>query len=396
MTEVHQSTVLPLALPHRMATSAPPVPPAPAAQPALALPGRMLPGFTSNLLVQANDTESAATASVIAHAGVGVVHTLSHRHRRRSSQFADVLAAVTHTRRVAPTADVLVDRNRYSGGRRADTTSPMSAQWVEDQLIRLKLPWAMGDPGFASSIADVGSVLSDGQTLKGRVIIPLPIPHELLRDDADTILGLVNDQDKPVAIILQHRADPFGTAGVVEGLTHLLHGADVPVLLLRTDTSALGAISHGAAAAAVGAHSGLRHVFPIQDKAGGAGEKLAFVIPELLTYVLANRFAKAYLLDPSLPMWRCACWLCGGRDLNWIKASQHAPIAAFQHSVTTISQLGAQLQRLSRTHPIAAWDQMVTAAQAAHGAASNPSGSPWAPQDFLAHWHQGNSRVSVT
>jgi len=135
--------------------------------------------------------------------------------------------------------------------------------------VRLGLPWALGYPGYAGSLADVASVLGQGRSLPARTIVPLAIQHQLLRDDAATLLALVNDQDKPVALILEHESDPFGTAGVVAGLVHVLHRAPVPVLLLRTDTSALGAISHGAAVGAVGARSSLRHVFPIKDSSGG-------------------------------------------------------------------------------------------------------------------------------
>jgi len=394
VNEPRQSTVLPLGLP-ALSVSLPAQPPTVVGPPALALPRQVLPGFSSNLLVQAYDGEAATAAAVIAHAGVGVVHTIEHLGRK-STHFGNARAAVTLTRQSAPTADILIDRNRYSGKNRAVVTDAMSTQWVTDQLTVLGLPWAMADPGFAYTVSDIARVLSDAHALPERVIVPLAMPYEVLRDDAPAIVALINEQDKPVAVILEHKNDPCGAAGVVDGLIHLLHGASVPVLFLRTDTSALGAIAHGAVAAGVGTHSGLRHNFPIPPKPGGGREKLAFVVPDLLTYVQADRFAKAYLVKPTLPMWRCGCWLCRGRDLNWIRASHHAFAVAFQHSVTVIADLGAQLQhRAVTTHPIQAWDDMVTTAQAAHGAASNPSGSPWAPQEFLAHWHHGNTQQPI-
>lgn len=395
MTEPGQTTALPLGLP-ALSVSLPARPPTVAGPPALALPRQVLPGFSSNLLVQAYDREAATTAAVIGHAGVGVVHTIEHLGRK-TSHLADARVAVTLTRQSAPTADILIDRNRYSGKNRAVVTDAMSPQWATDQLTILGLPWAMADPGFAHTVSDVARVLAEAQALPDRVIVPLAMPHEVLRDEAPAIVALINEQDKPVAVILEHKDDPCGAAGVVDGLIHLLHGANVPILFLRTDTSALGAIAHGAVAAGVGTHSGLRHNFPIPLKPGGSPERLAFVVPDLLTYVQADRFAKAYLLSPTLPMWQCACWLCRGRNLDWIRASHHAFTAAFQHSVTVIAEFGAQLQnRAVTTHPIQAWDDMVTTAQAAHGAASNPSGSPWAPQEFLAHWHQGNTQQPVS
>lgn len=384
-----EPTPLSLAMPHLSASSDPEAPP-PVAEPALAAQTQQLPGLTSSLFVQAFSFEAAGAAPLIAHAGVGVVYTLEHKGYR--SHFQAAAAAVHDTCRGAPGADILIDRNRYSGKNRADATSAMSRQWAEDQLRGLGLPWALGDAGYAASLVDVSLVLQQGRALPACTIVPLAIPHQLLRDDAASLLALINDQDKPVALIVEHESDPFGTGGVVAGLVHVLRGAQVPVLLLRTDTSALGAISYGAAVGAVGAHSSLRHLFPVLDGNGGHGERLAFVVPALLTYVLADRFAKAYLVNPTLPAWRCGCWFCHGRDLTWIAASgKQAKAVAFQHSVASIADLGIQLRsNLLQMNPVAAWDLMVTTAQTAHFAVANPSGSPWAPQDFLAHWHHAN------
>ena len=280
---------------------------------------------------------------------------------------------------------------------RLPARTELNLQWAKDQLQVLQLPWALADPGFCRTVSDVRWVLNDARRLPERTIVPLPIPHELLRDDADTLLTWVNDQDKPVAVILEHEADPFGTVGVAQGLTRLIHGATVPVLLLRTDTSAIGAISHGAVAGAIGAHSGLRHIFPVPKRKGGHGEHLSFVVPDLLTYVLGDRFAKAYEDNPGLALWRCDCWFCHGRDLSWIDTDLPAFADAFRHSVAAVADLGAHLRaHLATMTPVQAWDQMCTTAQVAHDRASNPSGSQWAPQDFLANWHLANSGLPVT
>lgn len=369
----------------------PPATPDPALHPF----GTAMEGFGSQLFVQAHTSEAHHAAPIIAHAGVGIVLTLTHQGHRSHLQTAG--QAITAVRRGSGTADILLDRNRYSGKDRAPASSRMSLTWAKDQLQLLGLPWAMADPGFCSTPGDVAMVLQDAQPLPERVIVPLAIPHELLRDEAATLLDHVNGQDKPVALILQHEADPFSTPGVVMGLVHLLRGAKVPVALLRTDTSALGALCHGAAAAAVGAHSGLRHVYPIKDNGGGHGEHLSFVIPDLLTFVLATRFSAAYLQDPDLNSWRCACWFCNGRDLSWIDGDPNPRVAALQHSVAAIAGLGRQLEQTLRTlPPPQAWDLLVTTAQANHFAASNPSGAPWAPQDFLAHWHQVSGVPTLT
>ena len=381
-------TPLPLALSTPLLSTSPDrsSPPAASAS-ALTLPAQLLPGLDTNLMVQAFTHEAPNAAALIRHAGVGAVFTLAHRRMR--SQFGQASWAVSTARAANPGADILIDRNRYSGNSRAFAVSPMSPQWIEDQLVRMRLSWAVGDPGFCRDIADIRTVLDDGRRLAPRVVVPLAMPHWLLRDDADAIADLVDDQDKPIAIILEHKSDPFGTAGVARGLVHLLRRATVPVLLLRSDTSALGAISYGAAVGAVGTHSELRHVYPQMDNGGGHPEHLSLVIPDLVTFVLADRFVKAYLANPALPSWRCGCWFCRGRDLVWIPNDPARGIAAFQHSVAAIAGLGAQLQHQAAiTSPARAWDTMCTAAQAAHDLMSTPNGTAWAPQDFLRYWHE--------
>ena len=65
--------------------------------------------------------------------------------------------------------------------------------------------------------------------------------------------------------------------------------------------------------------------------------------------------------------------------------------------MAAIANLGGQLHRnIAAGNSIAAWDAMVTAAQANHFVVSNPSGTMWAPQDFLAHWHQANTGLPVS
>jgi hypothetical protein len=72
----------------------------------------------------------------------------------------------------------------------------------------------------------------------------------------------INKYDVPVAVVIEHESDPFGVRYVVTGFLELLDAVRVPVLLLRSDVSALGALCHGAHAAAIGTTSALRHLYP--------------------------------------------------------------------------------------------------------------------------------------
>lgn len=79
-------------------------------------------------------------------------------------------------------------------------------------------------------------------------------------------------------------AGSFSEEGVAAGCVHLIGALQQPPVFLRMDTSGLGLISHGAAAAAIGTHSEHRHLFPLIDDGGGHIERLAFVIPDLVGY----------------------------------------------------------------------------------------------------------------
>lgn len=359
------------------------------ARPMATLPSGGLTGFTTSLFVQAQVSEVQDVARVMEHTKLGAVLTLEHKGYR--SQMLKALGAVDHTRRRTLSRNLLVDRNLYSGPKRKQAKDGLSQQWVDDQHAIMKLDWAMTDSGFSYNLRDVTSVLADSARMSGQVIVALPMSHELLRDQASEISDLVNGQTHPVAIMLEHELDPFDTPGVASALSHVIVQARPGVLLLRSDTSALGAISHGAAVGAIGTHTALRHIFPAQVTTGGGPEQLAFVIPDLLGFYRQRRFEQAYLRDPHLAAWRCSCWFCAGRDLTWIGNTPNKLRlrAGFQHSVAALADLGEQLAAgaMNYSQP-EAWASMCDLAQIQHDAVSNPSGSPWEPKAALSHWRR--------
>jgi hypothetical protein len=348
------------------------------------------------LFVQAFDNEPWDVARLIEYAGVGAVFTLRHgRHQR--TPFQRALAAVDHARRRCGTDNLLVDRNLYSGNRRKPATAGLSAQWVRDQHQLMGLRWAVTDSGFCRLLSDVRRILRDAEPMGPGVLVALPMRFELLRDDADAVADEVNQQANPVAVMLEHEADPFDERGVVPGLTHLTARRTPGVTLLRSDTSALGALGHGAWAGAVGLHSGLRHIYP--ESTGGAPEQLSFLIPDLLGYFRQKRFEQAYLQDPAMDTWRCACWFCAARDLTWI-GNQPERLkfrAGFQHSVTALSHLHTALRLHSGQHGGGqAWTRMCTDALAAHAQVANPSGSAWEPKPALTMWRSTTETSGVS
>lgn len=352
----------------------------------IGLPGGRLEGFATSLFVQARHSEARDTARLIEHTGVGAVFTLDHR-RAKLTPLQRALRAVDLTRGRHVGADMLVDYGAYAGPKRKVASDGLSRQWVQDQHIHMRLPWALTDSGFCDTLQDVQRTLQDARKFHERVIVALPMPHALLRDSPDVLLDLINGQAHPVALMLEHETDPFEVAGVVEGLIDIVTQSAPGAMLLRSDTSALGAISHGALAGAVGTHSGLRHIYPRRN-GGGRSEQLAFVVPALLSYYSQVRFEQAYFRDPTLATWRCGCWFCTGRDLSWIAGQPEDLLfrSAFQHSVAAVAAIGSQLVSTSALDNAAAWATLCQHAQRQHSLLSNPGGSAWQPKRALEHW----------
>ncbi|WP_135849169.1 hypothetical protein [Serinibacter arcticus] len=349
------------------------------------LPEAGLDGFESGLFVQAHARETLDAAKLVEQYRLGVVFTLDRNSCTTMLQQAR--SAIEPVRRRHRSSSIMIDANHYSGKNRKRVADGISRQWAVHQLETLGLPWALTDSGFVESLGDVDALLNMTRSLPERTIIALPMPSSLLRDEATAITDLVNDFERPVALLLEHPSDPFDDEGVAESLVQVIRNSNPAVSLLRSDTSAIGALCHGAAAGAVGAHSGLRHIYP--RSTGGAGEKLSLVVPRLLGYYSQHRFEQAYFRDPLAPLWRCSCWFCNDRDLTWIgnEPGDQGFRASFQHSTAALAEIGHLVSGSTTTSSQAkTWSALCELARTRHLDLANPSGSPWKPKAALQYW----------
>jgi hypothetical protein len=218
------------------------------------------------------------------------------------------------------------------------------------------------------------------------VIVALPIAGSWLTDDASTVRARIDKYSVPVALMVEDDEDPFDQPGAVAGLIEVLR-ADTPVMLLRSDAAALGALAYGAAGSAVGTTSTYRHIFPLRDGGGGANH-LSFLIPLLLGYFLNARFENAYRLDRTLAAWKCGCTYCVGLDLTWIASDANPRDAAFQHSVAALADIGQNLTAAAAAGQTAssAWTQMCLHAQLEHFAVAEATDGLWLPKNSLGEW----------
>ncbi|WP_319446119.1 MULTISPECIES: hypothetical protein [unclassified Mycobacterium] len=346
---------------------------------------RALPGLNSDLLVQAECHRASAATELVGTHGVGIVYSVGPL--RRAHAKPDSAGAIHHTRKHAPKADILIDASLYTGKGRKLASAPPQRDWITFQHHH-DLPWALTDSGYcaAGDHHGLATTLKAGAALGPGVITALPIAGTWLTEDASTLKDLIDKHSAPVAVMVEDEKDPFDQPGAVAGLVEILR-ADSPVLLLRSDAAAVGALAHGAAGAAVGTTSTYRHIYPLRDGGGGANH-LSFLIPALLGYFLNTRFENAYRLDPSLAAWTCECTYCAGRDLTWIASDPHPPDAAFQHSVAALADIGHALSAAVSTGQSAAsaWTQMCLYAQLEHFAVGEATDGLWIPKDSLAQW----------
>lgn len=337
-----------------------------------------LPGFTTTLFVQAHPVEHSAVTPLLDASGVGVVYTQNSTTRRWHHAAGPAEAAL----RRSNDRNILLDAGQYAGTKRRMANQGIDQSWVRFQQRDLDLPWAMADPGYCArgDLAGVETILRECQRLSGQVIVPLPVSKHLLIDDADKLRTLIEKQDRPVAVIVEDAADPFGAIGVAAGLVHLL-ASGAPVGLLRADTSALGALAFGAPFAAIGTRAGLRHI----PMSGGPTEfKVSMLVPTLLSYKYTEHVLEAHSADPSLPEWACDCHVCAPQQhVGWIPVLPDPAGEALRHSVAAAACIARELGAHVDTATI--WCTACVDAQAAHFVVGDGT-KVWKPKPFLRRW----------
>lgn len=345
----------------------------------------------------------SAAAALVAVEETGLLLTLNPRMKDRIKELRRVVSECRVTIAAAAPADasaqpvraeivVLADANRYAGKNRAVATatgSNLDPAWVAVQR-ELGLSAALTDSPYvpAEKQTALAAVLDEARALGPDVVAVLPLHLDWLKKDVASLIAEINKAAVPVALVLEHDNDPLGVQDAVAGLVRLLAEAEVKIALLRCDISVIGAVAFGASLGAVGTTTALRHLYPTKEKGGGfnGGARIGIYVPRSMAYRALDTLNTAIALDQEhQERWICGCHRCFNRPLSHI----HDEVAAYQHSLTAIAELGQNiLDASSPLHRQHAWVGQCNHAQVTNMEIAAETGLNWDPPKFQGAWHK--------
>jgi hypothetical protein len=309
------------------------------------------------LLVQCSPEQAATASDIAARYHSGLVLTGSKPR-----------GTVRHLRRTGYTGPILCDAGRYTGSHSLRAGAGLRRAWTTEQhdlgLV------ALTDSGFLApgDWPGLHRLLADARGHPAPVVVMLPLGAGWFAVPAwiDRLVATLNTARLPVAVAIV--GDSFAARYVTRGLVRLL-AVTVPILVLRSDIGALGAVCHGAHAGALATTSGL-------------------FVPALLGHHRPAVLARIVDRTPDLAdRWPCGCPECAGTvpgDLS--------PDGIYRHSLYAQLTLGDRL--LSGTHDVSAlirtWRVQCDQALSLHDeiAALMP---PWPVPPALRWWRDTQS-----
>ena len=155
-------------------------------------------------------------------------------------------------------------------------------------------------------------------------LVVLPLDPWWLKNGLSCLAEEVRAACRPVAIVLMNAYNGLDSASTVSGLITLISlVGDIPVVMLRCDVSAIGAVAYGAFAGFVGESASTRHG-PVPLPAPKRGEEAdeddrpdqapAVFVPSLDDYVKASRLPLISRREDD-GILRCGDAVCNGRSL---------------------------------------------------------------------------------
>jgi hypothetical protein len=222
-------------------------------------------------------------------------------------------------------------------------------------------------------------------------LVVLPIEPWWLRDGLSWLIEEVREAGRPVAIVLLHQYNGLDTARAVAGLLAFISAVlPLPVVLLRADISAVGAVAHRAFAGFVGWSANTRHgPLPMRqpDPAGERDESPSVFVPALHDYFKASTLP-AFARHRRSDVLRCDDLACRGDSLLEITRRceidlQAGRALANRHNVAVTEQIARLV--LSAAEPPEAWREACRAGATASASLAE-SGISLSLKPWLRQW----------
>ena len=227
-------------------------------------------------------------------------------------------------------------------------------------------------------------------------LVVLPIEPWWFRDGLTWLTGEVRAAGRPVAIVLLHRYNGLDTAGTVAGLLTFISAVQpLPVVLLRCDISAVGAVAHRAFAGFVGWSANTRHG-PLPMRQPGPAEERddspSVFVPALHDYFKASNLP-AFARNRRLDVLRCDDPVCRAESLLTISQLsetdlQAGRMLAGRHNVAVTEQIARRI--LSAAEPRDAWRQACQAGATASASLAE-GGISLSLKPWLRQWLETGS-----
>ena len=311
--------------------------------------------LAGRLLIQCRSAHAVAAAEVAATHGGGLVVTgagaeATVRNLRDNHRFS---------------GPILCDADRYSGRRRVFAGRGIAPGWFRRQRDLGVVPLSNSGYLAARNVTGLRTILRGTAREEQPAIAMLPVAARWFATTAvsDAFAREINRAGVPVAVAIERDGDPFGAQYLLRGFLRLLSQVDVPLLLLRSDVSALGALCHGAHTAAIGTISALRHIHPIRPGGGSRPAGIATFVKPLLSYHTVDTIGQIVARTPEYEhLWPCLCPTCDGQ----VPVPDSAE-AAFRHALHTQLQLRDELFRAQdRQALISTWHEHCSHALSMH------------------------------
>jgi len=196
-------------------------------------------------------------------------------------------------------------------------------------------------------------------------LVVLPIEPWWLGVGHPWLVEDVRAAGRPVAIVLLHHFNGLDAAGAVERLLRLVFAVGgLPVVLLRCDVSAVGAVANGSFAGFVGMSDATRHGQMPRRPSPHAKQQYpppdqspSVFLPALHDYFKASKLP-SFTQGTRRSIARCDDEVCAGRSLLRITRlaevdPAHARAEGYRHNVASLEQVARFV--LGSQEPRDAW-----------------------------------------